>query len=47
MKKIVILALHLNYGGIERYISLFCKMLFKHYQIEIISSYKYSEIPAY
>ncbi len=47
MKKIVILALHLNYGGIERYISLLCKALSQEYQIEIISSYKYSDTPAY
>lgn len=47
MKKIVILALHLHYGGIERYISLLCKALCKDYQIEIISSYKYSDTPAY
>ena len=43
MKKITILALHLGYGGIEKYISSLCKMLINNYEIEIISTYKLPE----
>lgn len=46
-KKITILALHLNYGGVEQYISSLCKMLEDNYDIEIISTYKISEKPAF
>lgn len=47
MKKITILALHLNFGGVEKYISSLCKMLEEDYQIEIISTYKILEKPAF
>lgn len=40
MKKITILALHLNYGGVEKYISSLCKMLEDTYEIELIVTYK-------
>lgn len=47
MKKITILALHLGYGGIEKYISTLCKMLENDFVIEIISTYKVLEKPAF
>lgn len=47
MQKITILALHLDFGGIEKYISLLCKMLDKDYDIEIICTYKFREEPAF
>lgn len=46
-KKITILALHLNYGGVEQYISSLCKMLEDNYEIEIISTYKIGDKPAF
>lgn len=46
-QKITILALHLDYGGIEKYISLLCKMFDKEYDIEIICTYKFSDKPAF
>lgn len=46
-KKITILALHLNYGGVEQYISSLCKMLEDDYDIEIISTYKIDDKPAF
>ena len=39
-KEITIMALHLNYGGIEKYISSLCKMLDRDYKINIIVTYK-------
>lgn len=47
MKKITILALHLNYGGIEKYISYLCKMFEKDYEVEVISTYKHNNYPAF
>lgn len=47
MKKVTILALHLGYGGIEKYLSSLCKMLETNFQIEIISTYKVTEKPAF
>lgn len=47
MQKITILALHLDFGGIEKYISLLCKMFEKDFDIEIISTYKFRETPAF
>ncbi len=44
MKKITILALHLGYGGIEKYISSLCKMLDNEYEIEIICTYKNAQV---
>lgn len=46
-KKITILALHLGYGGIERFISSLCSMLIDKYDIDIISTYKVTEKPVY
>ena len=46
-QKITILALHLDYGGIEKYISLLCKMFDKEYDIEIICTYKFQPKPAF
>lgn len=46
-KKITIFALHLDFGGIEKYLSTFCKMFKDIYDIEIISTYKFKEKPAF
>lgn len=45
--KITILALHLGYGGVEQYLSSLCKMLENDYEINIISTYKVLEKPAF
>ena len=45
--KVTILSLHLGYGGIEQYISSLCNMLNDDYVIEIISTYKLMEKPAF
>lgn len=45
--KITILALHLGYGGVEQYLSSLCKMLENDYEIDIISTYKVLEKPAF
>lgn len=47
MKKVTILALHLGYGGIEQYLSSLCKMIENDYEIEIISTYKVLDEPAF
>lgn len=47
MKKITIMALHLGFGGIEKYLSSLCKMLEDDYEIEIISTYKVLDKPAF
>lgn len=46
-KEITILSLHLNYGGIEKYIASLCNMLEKDYKINIICTYKMNEHPAF
>lgn len=46
-KKITIFALHLGFGGIEKYLSSLCKMLEENYEIEIISTYKVLDKPAF
>ena len=46
-KKITILALHLGYGGIEKYISSLSQMLEDNYEINIISTYKTTKKPAF
>lgn len=46
-KKITIFALHLGYGGVEKYIYSLCEMLKDNYEIEIISTYKVLEKPAF
>lgn len=45
--EITIMALHLNYGGVEQYISSLCKMLRGKYKINIISTYKINDKPAF
>jgi len=47
MKKITILALHLDYGGIEKYISYLCKMFENDYEVEVLTTYKYNDRPAF
>lgn len=46
-KKITIFALHLGFGGVEKYLSSLCKMLEDKYEIEIISTYKVLDKPAF
>lgn len=45
--KITILALHLGYGGIEKFISNIANMFEKENQVEIISIYKLYDKPAF
>lgn len=45
MKKITILALHLNYGGIERFITNLANSISSDYNVEIVSTYKLSDKP--
>ncbi len=45
--EITIMALHLNYGGIERYISSLCKMLENDYKINLVVTYKMASKPAF
>lgn len=47
MKKIVFLVLHLGYGGVERAIVSQANLLCKKYTVEIISTYKIREKPAF
>ena len=47
MKKVTILALHLGYGGIERCISMLANALCDQYEVEIISTYKLYDQPAF
>lgn len=46
-KKITIFALHLGFGGVEKYLSSLCKMLEDRYDIEIIVTYKLLDKPAF
>lgn len=46
-KKITILALHLGFGGVEKYLSSLCKMLENNFEIELIVTYKLLEKPAF
>ena len=46
-KKVTIFALHLGYGGVEKYLSSLCKMLKEDYEIEIVSTYKVLDKPAF
>ena len=45
MKRVVILALHLGYGGIERAISDLANSLVDDYIVEIVSTYKVYDKP--
>jgi N-acetylglucosaminyldiphosphoundecaprenol N-acetyl-beta-D-mannosaminyltransferase len=47
MKKITILALHLGYGGIERFIVNLANSLCNDYEVEIVSTYKLDDKPAF
>lgn len=47
MKKITILMLHLQHGGIEKQISNLANELCKDYEVEIISTYSMKALPAY
>ena len=47
MKKIVILALHLGAGGVEKTIATLSGILAKKYEVEIISNYQVKEEPAF
>ena len=46
-RKIVILMLHLQHGGIERQTILFANQLVNKYDVEIISVYSMKKEPAY
>ena len=45
MKKVTILALHLNYGGIERFITNLANSISDYYEVEIVSTYKLLDKP--
>lgn len=45
MKKLKILMLHLGYGGVEKQTILMANALAKKYEIEIVSFYKYLDVP--
>lgn len=45
MKKVTILALHLNYGGIEKFISNLANSISDDYEVEIVSTYKLLDKP--
>ena len=47
MKKIAILSLHLNYGGVEKAVSTLANMLCDDYKVEIICTYKIGNKPVY
>ena len=47
MKKITFLALHLGYGGIEKCITTIANNLCDSYEVEIISTYKLYDKPAF
>ena len=47
MKKITIMALHLGYGGVEKYIANLCNIIGDDYDINIISTYKLYDEPIF
>ena len=47
MKKITIFSLHLGYGGIEKSVVNLANLLSNDYKVEIISTYKIEETPAF
>lgn len=47
MKKITIIASHLYYGGIEKYISYLCKMFENDFDVEILTVFKRDEKPVF
>jgi len=44
---ISIYALHLSFGGVEKYVSTLANMLCEHHSVEIISTYKIDDAPAF
>ena len=47
MRKVTIFALHLGYGGIEKSIASLANALTERYDVEIVSTYKILEKPAF
>jgi len=47
MKKIVFLALHLGYGGVEKAIANQANIMCEFYNVEIISAYKLYDVPPF
>ncbi len=47
MKKITIFSLHLGYGGIEKSIVNLANLLSDEYEVEIVSTYKLEDTPAF
>lgn len=47
MKKITIFSLHLGYGGIEKSIVNLANLICDEYDVEIVSTYKLADIPAF
>jgi len=47
MKKVTIFALHLGYGGIEKSIASLANALTERFEVEIVSTYKILEKPAF
>lgn len=47
MKKITIFSLHLGYGGVERCVVNLANLLSTEYEVEIISTYKLADTPAF
>lgn len=45
--EITILALHLHYGGVEKYLSSLCQMLHQDYSLHIIATYRIAKQPAF
>ena len=47
MKKVVILSLHLGYGGVEKSVAALANMLVPKYDVEIVCSYKLYDKPRF
>ena len=47
MKKLTIFSLHLGYGGIEQCVVNLANLLCKDYKVEIVSTYKLDDTPAF
>lgn len=47
MKKVTIFSLHLGYGGIEKCVVNLANLLSMEYEVEIISTYKLADTPAF
>ena len=46
-RKITIFSLNLNYGGIEKYLSILSNMLDNDFDIEIITTFKFDTTPSF